>query len=161
MIKLAALDSDIVREAEYAQRIEHDVTTRVHVSKIGGGTLGKAYDGAWEYAILQRHVSGWDVIASGSDITTGTPKAHADVAQMIIEEYGSGFAEIPREGNCVARYRDAACIYGEDGVTSYCGVLVKGPAEFDTSKPRHVTQHCPECNTAYRAANWGRCPVTY
>ncbi len=160
---LAALDSDIVREAEYARRLPREsAPTRVHVSKVGGGTPGRTYDGMWEYAVIQRHVIGWTVIASGTDVHTGTPKTHAQVADMIADEYGDGFAEVMRDECCVARYGDGtACIRGEDGVTSYCGASIKRPAEFDTSKPGHVTQHCPECNTAYRASNWGRCPITH
>lgn len=160
MNKLVSLDSDIVREAEWHATLKDNQTVvRVHVSKVGGGTLGKAYDGTWEYAVILRAVGGWKVIASGTDIETGTPKTHGQVVAMIREQYGDGFHYIPLDEYCVARSNGDACIRRENGVTAYCDALVKRPAVFDTSKRNHVTNHCVRCTDTYRAEHWGRCPV--
>ena len=161
MGKLVTLDSDIVREAEYFVMLKDNTArVRAHVSKVGGGTLGMAYDGRWEYAILLRAVGGWEVIASGTDIETGTPKTHGQVASMIREQYGDGFHYMTPDRYVIGGGgRDAACIRREDGDTTYCGARVTGPAVFDLSVPGHATQHHVKCTDTYRAEHWGRCPV--
>lgn len=53
----------------------------VDVYKIGGGTLGRTYDGLWGY----RHVRDGVEIASGEDLRTGIPKTHQEAAPLVIE----------------------------------------------------------------------------
>jgi hypothetical protein len=54
--------------------------TRVEVSKMGGGTVGKEYVGRWHYAVFD--VLG-TLIASGDDYVTGMPHTHRWVARDI------------------------------------------------------------------------------
>lgn len=53
----------------------------VDLYKLGGGTLGRSYEGLWGY----RHVRGRVEIASGQDLRTGTPKTHQEAALLVIE----------------------------------------------------------------------------
>ena len=55
----------------------------IAVSKLGGGTRGRAYEGTWEYSIL---VNG-AVFFTGVDLHTGTARTHAQVARLV-----AGFA---------------------------------------------------------------------
>jgi hypothetical protein len=50
------------------------------VSKVGGGTLGRQYEGSWHYSytLRDRHVE-------GSDLWTGFPQSHVGAAQMVSE----------------------------------------------------------------------------
>lgn len=50
----------------------------VDVYKVGGGTLGQAYEGRWGY-LVRRHGT---VVGSGEDLNTGTPKTHQQAAQL-------------------------------------------------------------------------------
>lgn len=52
----------------------------VLVSKVGGGTIGRRYDGAWHYSYTRR-----DHHDEGSDMWTGSPASHAEVAEMVAE----------------------------------------------------------------------------
>lgn len=58
-----------------------DTGDQVCVYKIGGGTLGRSYDGLWGY----RHTCDDVLIASGENLRTGTPKTHQDVALLVID----------------------------------------------------------------------------
>lgn len=161
MNKLASLDSAIVREAEYSVTLKDNQTrVRAHVSKVGGGLLGEHYAGTWEYAILLRAVGGWEVIASGTDIETGTPKTHGQVAAMIAEQYGDGFHYIMPEqygvigatATTVHIRRDTAARIG-----AYCGMSLTNP--YVPGAVKGYVQHCVSCIDTYRAEHWGRCPV--
>lgn len=160
MNNLVSLSADIVRSAEYATMLKDNTTrVRVHVSKVGGGTLGKAYDGTWEYAILLRAVGGWEVIASGTDIETGTPKTHGQVAAMIAEQYGDGFHYLPLAdfgvigdtAEIVHIRRDTPARIG-----AYCGISITRPYVPGGKRYR---QHCVGCENTYRAEHWGRTAV--
>jgi hypothetical protein len=52
----------------------------VRIAKVGGGTLGKSYDGSWEFEVLNH--SG-EVIQK-SYLNTGTPMTHAEAARTVI-----------------------------------------------------------------------------
>lgn len=52
----------------------------VRVSKVGGGTIGRAYQGAWHY-----HVRG--TAFRGSDLVTGSPTTHHEAAQTVADFY--------------------------------------------------------------------------
>lgn len=159
------LDSRIVQLPQYYIRLKDSAPVRLHVSATGGGLTGGVSTGAvhtqWTWAILLRAVGGWEVIAGSVLDTSDTPLTHAQFAQGIADRYGDGYAQLAPENNCVARTTGVACLYGPDGTTSYCGALVRRPAVLGTSKPGHVTQHCIECKNAYRAAHYGRTPVTH
>jgi len=55
----------------------------VRVSKVGGGTLGRAYTGHWHYRIV---ING--TVHQGSDLHTGTPKTHAEAATQVADFFG-------------------------------------------------------------------------
>lgn len=158
-VKLETLDSDIVRHPEFTLPLEG--VTRVHVSKIGGGTVPKLYDGRWAYAIMLRAVGGWCVIASGTDVNTVTPKSHRDVAQMIADEYGDGFDHLtPEQYALTSMTSRTAHIRREGEWLTYCDKQpLANPVVSDVSVPDHVTQCCVPCDNAYRSENFGRCAV--
>ena len=52
----------------------------IRVTKIGGGTLGRRYDGDWEVTVS---VSGTVVL--DDVLTTGTPKTHSEVAWLALD----------------------------------------------------------------------------
>jgi hypothetical protein len=50
----------------------------VEISKTGGGTVGKRYQGTWSYRIT----SNGKVVAEGDDLRTGRPHTHEEVARL-------------------------------------------------------------------------------
>ena len=52
----------------------------VHIYKVGGGTIGRRYQGRWGYRVTQ----GGATIASGEDLQTATPKTHAEAAALAV-----------------------------------------------------------------------------
>lgn len=54
---------------------------RVYVSKDGGGTLGKRYEGDWTVTVMNGPVH----VLDNDVITTGTPKTHREVAYLATE----------------------------------------------------------------------------
>jgi hypothetical protein len=50
----------------------------VEISKAGGGTVGKRYQGTWSYRITQNG----KVVAEGDDLRTGMPKTHEEAARI-------------------------------------------------------------------------------
>lgn len=53
----------------------------VRVSKVGGGTVGHSYRGAWHYRV---EIPLEDAV-SGSDFETHIPKTHAEAADEILD----------------------------------------------------------------------------
>lgn len=68
-------------EPEYTTEIDG---LTVEIEKAGGGTVGKEYDGRWTYRISQEGVP----VIFGNDLFTGTPKTHAQAAEIIYELSG-------------------------------------------------------------------------
>jgi hypothetical protein len=54
----------------------------IEIMKVGGGTPGREYDGAWLYKVRDKD---YDVVTRGQ-VNTGTPHTHAYVAAMVAEE---------------------------------------------------------------------------
>lgn len=52
----------------------------VEVNKVGGGTVGRRYEGDWVITVREG-----DTVVLNDVITTGTPKVHAEVAEMAPE----------------------------------------------------------------------------
>lgn len=50
----------------------------VHVTKEGGGTLGKRYEGDWTVSVIDGDV----FLLDNEILYTGTPKNHEEVAEM-------------------------------------------------------------------------------
>lgn len=55
----------------------------IRVAKTGGGTPGRAYEGAWFYRVT--HVGLSHVLAEGDDLRTGTPKTHRQVVEILLD----------------------------------------------------------------------------
>lgn len=65
---------------------EPEYTATIHgwnitVDKIGGGTLGRAYEGDWTVTVL----SGPEYVVDNEILSTRTPKTHAEVARLAYE----------------------------------------------------------------------------
>lgn len=58
----------------------------VRVSKMGGGTFGRRYDGRWLYRVTPVRAPR-KILMEGDDRNTGTPRTHKDVAQIILDFY--------------------------------------------------------------------------
>lgn len=67
-------------EYEYYTEILH---YEISVSKVGGGTVGRAYEGSWEYLVTT--ANGSIVVKVGDDLYTGTPKTHHEAAVILAE----------------------------------------------------------------------------
>jgi hypothetical protein len=88
-------------EAEFTTEID-DLTIRIE--KLGGGTVGNAYTGTWRYVVTTR--DGIEV-ARGQNLETGMPHTHAEVADMVAEnfvptgtwEIGQNLTGSPREAS--------------------------------------------------------------
>lgn len=74
------------RDFEFKSQPRGEDGTRlvILVSKVGGGTLGRAYDGRWLYRVrpVSRRAA---VLAEGNDLNTGTPKTHAEAAEIVAD----------------------------------------------------------------------------
>ena len=55
----------------------------IQVEKLGGGTLGKKYDGIWRY--IATHTNSGEEITRGQDYETGTPRTHDEVAEILAD----------------------------------------------------------------------------
>lgn len=64
---------------EFTGRAE--IGEAVEIYKVGGGSLGKAYEGLWGYRVS----IGNEVVASGEDLCTGMPKTHKEAARLVLE----------------------------------------------------------------------------
>lgn len=65
-------------EPEYTTEIDG---LTVEISKVGGGTVGEQYEGRWIYHVTR----GDKIIMFGNDLYTGTPKTHAQAAQLVYD----------------------------------------------------------------------------
>lgn len=71
-----AFDPELV---EFTGRAETGEVVEIY--KVGGGSLGKAYEGLWGY----RASMGNKVVASGENLRTGMPKTHQETARLVLE----------------------------------------------------------------------------
>jgi hypothetical protein len=67
-------------EAEYVKCGQY---LNVEIEKLGGGTLGKAYEGHWRYRVTE--IETGDVLYQGQDLHTGTPKTHAEAVRLLMD----------------------------------------------------------------------------
>jgi hypothetical protein len=72
---------EIMEEYEYTTELDDGIygTVTVDINKVGGGTLGKSYDGLWEYRISCVDDG---LLVQGSDLRTGMSHTHAEVAEL-------------------------------------------------------------------------------
>jgi hypothetical protein len=86
------------REFEIMETVEHPTVPRrrlvLLVSKTGGGTVGRKYEGTWIYRV--RGTGGGMVLAEGSDLRTPTPKTH-EQALRLLEDFLPGLLAGPDE----------------------------------------------------------------
>jgi len=54
----------------------------IKLSKVGGGTVGQAYTGNWEYEIWSAYPHTL-LLMSGTDLHTGTAHTHAETALIL------------------------------------------------------------------------------
>lgn len=79
----------------------------IHIEKLGGGTVDKAYTGTWRYVV--KNANGIEV-GRGQDVETGMPHTHAYVASLVAERFEpSGTWEIGR--NLIGSPRTAAATF--------------------------------------------------
>lgn len=76
-------DPQLVEHSRSVETTEGTVTVQIH--KIGGGTLGRAYDGYWGYRLSR---GGDQTIAAGGDLRTGMPKTHEEVVAIALDFFG-------------------------------------------------------------------------
>jgi hypothetical protein len=55
-------------------------STVIRVDKVGGGTVGRRYDGDWEVTVSDSATVVLDDI-----ISTGTPKTHREVSELALD----------------------------------------------------------------------------
>lgn len=68
---------------EYKTTTDSGLTVRLE--KLGGGTIGKAYVGAWRYIVTD--ASGTE-IGRGQDFQTGMPHTHERAARVLAGWFG-------------------------------------------------------------------------
>lgn len=137
------------------QRDIEDYPTRVKVVRESAPTVVLVGDGApWAWAVVQRHVSGWSCLAVG---TMPDAANESETADKIITEYGDGFARLPRERFKLDR-PDGELIHlvREGGNDTYCGSTAANPYAYRVGG---YQQHHIACTDAFRAENYGRCPL--
>ncbi|MFE2934847.1 hypothetical protein [Streptomyces sp. NPDC059278] len=165
-LKLPSVYDSIVRRPEHWVDLREagGVGKRLHVSKVDGGAVGRAYEGSWRWAVVLRAVSGWKVIAAGV-AETMLPETHVGMAEALAGECrgesGDGFDRLPRTLFTQIGNSTEAHIRRDDPATTYCGRGNGRDAVFDTRVKGHAVQHCSECDVVYRAEHYGRTPVSY
>lgn len=76
--------SGYVEDAEYGRGIRRErggPVFNVSVSKAGGGTRGRAYDGEWIVTVLRNGA----VIFDQESMRTSVPKMHHEIAEMAVD----------------------------------------------------------------------------
>lgn len=66
-------------EWEFERTFLHDSGFEdvIHISKVGGGTVGKAYKGYWHWRMNNTQ-------EGGSDLYTGSPKTHEEATEVLL-----------------------------------------------------------------------------
>lgn len=116
-----------------------------------------------QWAIVQRHVSGWVCLATGKFTPTFPEDSLTATFDMVTRNYGDGSALIPLDdygligdtATIIHIRRDTPARIG-----AYCGISITRP--YDPNAPhtyKSYMQHCTGCTTTYRAENFGRCPI--
>jgi hypothetical protein len=71
-------------EHDYPGDDAHEFTTtigdvEVRVSKVGGGTVGRDYEGAWHYLLTSGVI-----VHRGSDFSSGQAVSHSEAAALVV-----------------------------------------------------------------------------
>jgi hypothetical protein len=64
---------------EYTTTTDNGLT--VQLEKLGGGTVGRAYEGYWRYIVTNET---GEELGRGQDFCTGLPKTHAQAVRVLI-----------------------------------------------------------------------------
>ena len=108
--------------SDYEYRVNiPDTPLWVNISKVGGGTVGKSYEGTWEYQI-----TGPDVLFSNDDLRTGTPHTHEYVAALIPTFF---YEELEEWDDQIALYNE------QKGDGDNYDLENDGPIDYDISDP--------------------------
>lgn len=73
-----------LRDMEYIVEVTDYTDTDqylIMIAKMGGGTYGKKYDGAWSYVVLKNNGE----LARGDNFLSGTPLSHREAAIGVIQ----------------------------------------------------------------------------
>ena len=73
-------------EFEYREvkRLSRGRSLVIRISKVGGGTVGRAYgEGQWIYRVS--YTGPGPVVLEGDDLRTGAPRTHAEVAEIVFD----------------------------------------------------------------------------
>lgn len=77
------------RDFEYEERCVNPVkpesgrTLSVLISKVGGGTVGRAYEGRWLYRVSRIGVD--RPLMEGDDVSTGSARTHRQVVELVLD----------------------------------------------------------------------------
>jgi hypothetical protein len=79
---------------------------RIEIEKVGGGTIGQAYDGRWSYRVTMPASGGFlGSTMTGDDLYTGTPKTHAETAEILCDMVDLEWSDFtPVTGKYVAQF---------------------------------------------------------
>lgn len=148
-----------MKPGQYVEQMDIiDYPTRVKVDRESASTMVLVGDNApWEWAVIQRVVGGWSCLAVG---TMDGAANESETADKIIEEYGDGFAHLSRDQFKMER-PDGELIHllrPGGGNDTYCGSTAANPYTYTRSAGRYQ-QHHIACTDAFRAENYGRCPL--
>lgn len=96
-----SLDHEAHIEVPALQADDRPIT--IHVSKVGGGTVGESYAGNWAYKVnLTPGIS-----HHGDDLYTGTPHTHEQAARVLASILSASLPEGP--------LADRLSLFAEDG----------------------------------------------
>jgi hypothetical protein len=98
------------REFEIMETVEHPTAPRrrlvLLVSKAGGGTVGRRYEGTWIYRVREAQNAGASgILAEGSDLRTPSPRTH-EQALRLLEDFLPGLLAGPDEDDSECRDGD-------------------------------------------------------
>lgn len=147
-------NADIEPYALARQRIERDDASTVVL--VGPPPPD---DASYTWAIVQRHVSGWRCLATGTHDGSGPTVTAGEISRR----YGGGFDFIPQDDYGLIGDRAEIIHHRRDTparIGAYCGASLTRPYNpAEDRNRRQYMQHCIQCTDTYRAEHYGRCPV--
>lgn len=155
---LPGMDSDFVRNPEHVHRPQ---ITKEHYEAMSSShrILISATDTGWHWTHLLNAVGGWKVLAVGELPAAGFPTADAaaqEIERRWLGPEGNGIAALPPERFTRGPGGIAHITHDDDPTVNYCGRTAGEQATFDLRTRERCEQHCTVCDTAYRAAHYGR-----
>lgn len=68
-------------EPEFTLITDDNLT--IQIEKLGGGTVGKSYEGTWRYIVTNTDTG--SEVRRGQNLVTGTPKTHEEAARILLD----------------------------------------------------------------------------